>query len=60
MVQSLPAELRRQIREAVISCRHDRLLKLVQQATDISPDIGENLRDIAMRFDYNTLAQLLN
>ena len=59
MMDSLPAELRREMLMAGISCRHDQLMKLIQQATALSPEIGENLRAIAMKFDYNTLTQLL-
>jgi CheY-like chemotaxis protein len=60
MTDSLPAELRREMLMAGISCRHDQLMKLIQQATALSPEIGENLRAIAMKFDYNTLTQLLS
>jgi PAS domain S-box-containing protein len=60
MIDSLPTELRREMRIASISCRHDQLLKLIQQATVVSPEIGENLRSIAIKFDYNTLTQLLS
>jgi PAS domain S-box-containing protein len=60
MMDSLPAELRRKMRIASISCRHDQLLELVQEAAAISPEIGVTLRGMVMRFDYNTLTQLLN
>jgi hypothetical protein len=60
MMDSLPAELRRKMRIASISCRHGQLLKLIQQATTLSPEIGGKLRTITLKFDYNTLTQLLN
>lgn len=59
-MDSLPADLRQQIRAATISCRHDQLLKLIQQVTEIAPETGETLRNMALRFDYNALIKLLN
>ena len=60
MMDSLPDELKLQLRTATISCRHEQLLKLIQQVTAIAPEIGGTLRAMAMRFDYDALIQLLN
>jgi PAS domain S-box-containing protein len=60
MMDSLPDELKLQLRTATISCRHEQLLKLIQQVTAIAPEIGGTLRAMAMRFDYDSLIQLLN
>jgi len=60
LVDTLPAELRRQMCAATISGHQGQLLKLIQQAVAITPEIGETLRGMAARFDYNALIQLLN
>jgi PAS domain S-box-containing protein len=60
LVDTLPAELRRQMCAATISGHQGQLLQLIRQAAAITPEIGETLRGMAARFDYNALIQLLS
>ena len=59
MMNSLPAELREQIREAAVRARHGRLLKLTEQVAAVDPEIGEELRKSVATFDYATVLGVL-
>ena len=56
----LPNELGKQIHEAAISGRHDKLLELFQQVAVSDPITGGMLRDLGMRFDYETIIHLFS
>jgi hypothetical protein len=55
----LPGELVHQIREATINADLDRMLELIQQATTHDARAANGLRNLAERFDYQKLLDLL-
>jgi PAS domain S-box-containing protein len=60
MLDSLPGEVRSQLRVAALGCRQDQLLKLTHQLTGIAPEIARSLQDLVINFEYHALSQLLN
>jgi signal transduction histidine kinase/CheY-like chemotaxis protein len=58
-LKGLPAEFKSQMCQAAIRGRHNYLLTLIQEYTDIDPEINTLLREIIARFDYETLVQYL-
>ncbi|MFH0998796.1 MAG: HAMP domain-containing sensor histidine kinase [Pseudomonadota bacterium] len=59
ILADLPAELRKQIREAVVRGRQEQIIKSIQQAAIIDSDTCGKLQDLVNKFDYETLLQLL-
>jgi two-component system sensor histidine kinase/response regulator len=60
MLDSLPGEMRTQLRAAALGCRQDQLLTLTRQLTGMAPEIARSLQDLVVKFEYHTLSQLLN
>lgn len=60
MVEGLPAELRKQLHDAVIRSRQDHLLTLIEQITPVDAVMSGRLRELVARFEYETLIELLS
>ncbi len=60
MLDSLPGEMRTQLRAAALGCRQDQLLTLTRQLTGMAPEIARSLQDLVAKFEYHALSQLLN
>ena len=55
----LPDERIRQMKESIINAQLDRLLDLIDESTELSPQITAQLRTMANEFQYDTLLKLL-
>jgi len=60
MLDSLPGEMRNQLRAAVLSCRQEQLIKLTHQLTEMAPEIARPLQNLVANFEYHALSELLN
>lgn len=60
MLDSLPGEMRNQLRAAVLSCRQEQLIKLTHQLTEMAPEIVRPLQNLVANFEYHALSELLN
>jgi PAS domain S-box-containing protein len=58
-LNGLPGELVRQIREATINADLDRMLELIQQAATHNALAADGMRNLAERFDYQKLLDLI-
>jgi CheY-like chemotaxis protein/anti-sigma regulatory factor (Ser/Thr protein kinase) len=58
MTAILPAALRASIHENAIRARQDQLLELLKEVTIIDPQLGKGLRDLVLKFDYETIVQI--
>jgi CheY-like chemotaxis protein len=58
MTAILPAALRASIHENAIRARQDQLLELLKEVTVIDPQLGKGLRDLVLKFDYETIVQI--
>ena len=58
-LRRLPAELMRQLRHAVLNGENDRLDKLIGDAMEQDAPIATALRELADKYDYDSLIQLL-
>ena len=58
-IRQLPVELVEQLREATCQASYGRMLALVEQIVACDKALGERLRTLVKRFDYNALQTLL-
>ena len=58
-IAALPGDLVVQMREAALNGYLDRLNELIEQLTDHHPNEAAALRDLADRYEYDTLLELL-
>lgn len=59
MLAVIPAELKKQIREAVVRGRRDRMIELIQKTADIDATLSGRLLDLAVKYDYEAILQQL-
>ncbi len=59
MLAVIPAELRKQIREAIVRGRLDRMIELIQKTADIDAKMTGKLLDLVAKYDYEAILQQL-
>ena len=59
MLNVLPTDMMKQLREAIVRGRQDQMLKLIQQVAVIDSEMSRSLQYLVSKFDYETLLQLL-
>ena len=58
-IRQLPVELVEQLREATCHASYSRMLALVEQVAACDKALGDQLRTLVKRFDYNALQTIL-
>jgi PAS domain S-box-containing protein len=59
MLNVLPADMRKQLRDAIVRGRQEQMLKVIQQVAVIDSEMSRSLQYLVSKFDYETLLQLL-